>query len=77
MALFDFFKKKEIEEIKKLKNDIERIKDACQTEISNLNIQLVRYRAHAIIQKEEESKKNELPISNDPSKNKIPEKDLE
>lgn len=63
MGLFDFLKKKEFDEIKRLQNEIEKLKDASNSEISDLKTQLVRYSALSAIEKEVEFKKGECAMS--------------
>ncbi len=60
MSLFNFLKKKEIEEIKILKEEIESNKTTCSKEIEQLQKKLTRYNAISNIEKEVDHKTMEL-----------------
>lgn len=60
MGLFDFLKKKEFDEIERLKNEIELHKTNCNKEIDNLNHQLLKYTAIIDIEKTLNNKTQEL-----------------
>ena len=60
MALFDFIKKKEFEEIDNLKEEIRQIHASYTSEFDLLNQQLLKYSAISDIVQEVERKKQEL-----------------
>lgn len=60
MGLFDFLKKKELSEITRLNQELERNKANCNGEIEKLNQQLLRFKAITDIEREIDSKNQEL-----------------
>jgi len=60
MGLFDFLKKKEFEEINKLKQELELCSSNYKNEADNFNKQLERYSCLVSIENEVENKKTEL-----------------